>query len=648
MVGRTIVEPEVLQALECIQNGDSFILTGGAGSGKTYSLVSLISQISQVNSNMPIACITYTNNAVSEIKERINIDKLYVSTIHDFLWNMIEKFQVEIKDTLVELINSKENKLFKLPEGVNEITYSFFDNYKVSYGEYYSIVANCDSTISHDHVLILAEKMFKKYKKLCDILKDAAQVILIDEYQDTAPEVVRILLEHIKKSKKKCVIGFFGDSMQAIYDDGVGSIEDRDLKRISKKQNRRNPSTVIDLGNKLRNDGLMQEPSNDLSAPNMNNGKIEKGKATFLYTNSSIDNNKTFQDLDKAKEKADLFSNWDFDDKGTKELWLTHSINAEKSGFNSLYKLYYKDSIKELIDKVKGLDESFLDDRKTFKELAEANKDEFNNRNRGNLYELAGSKYTDDLNVIINLSWSTVRSQIINKDSLLSYKYDGLSNTYKATTSRDQILRQLDDLYEVLELYKNNDINRFLKQCTYQIKSIRDKRQLTDAMTFIINSISENSSIEEVLDYAFENNLVHKTDGFEDFIGGRGYYLWERMKSICFHEYSKSIEYQKEYLPFATQHSIKGSEYDNVLVTLDNGGWSKYNFHKFFLGDAKETVKERTEKLLYVCVTRAKKELVVFMELDNDTSSEEIILKKAIELFGRDNVISIEELDKKN
>ena len=37
-----IIGPEVRRALDCIEKGQNFILTGGAGSGKTYSLVSLI------------------------------------------------------------------------------------------------------------------------------------------------------------------------------------------------------------------------------------------------------------------------------------------------------------------------------------------------------------------------------------------------------------------------------------------------------------------------------------------------------------------------------------------------------------------------------------------------------------------------------
>jgi DNA helicase-2/ATP-dependent DNA helicase PcrA len=63
--------------------------------------------------------------------------------------------------------------------------------------------------------------------------------------------------------------------MQSIYDDGIGNLDeykgdDADtVNEIPKKQNRRNPQLVIDLANKLRTDGIIQEPSADPNAPNM-------------------------------------------------------------------------------------------------------------------------------------------------------------------------------------------------------------------------------------------------------------------------------------------------------------------------------------------------------------------------------------------
>lgn len=287
MVERTI-EPEVEKVFELIKQGQNFILEGGAGSGKTYSLISIIEKISMEEPKKSIVCITYTNNAVAEIRSRIINDNLRVSTIHDFIWHVIENFQKEIKECLVELINDDEQILFVAPKevlGEELISLDYFDGVRVEYTEWYSmnIIEQNKVQISHDHVLIVAEKMFSKYKKLSDILKDTANYIFVDEYQDTSPLVVKILLEHLRKSTRDNIVGFFGDSMQAIYDSGVGNIDSYGLEKIQKIQNRRNPRKVINLANKFRSDGLVQIPSSDVAAPNMNNGNVIEGTVKFIY-----------------------------------------------------------------------------------------------------------------------------------------------------------------------------------------------------------------------------------------------------------------------------------------------------------------------------------------------------------------------------
>lgn len=53
--------------------------------------------------------MTYTNVAVKEIEERVNLLKnLKVSTIHDFLWDNYPPFQKEIKVSLIALANDKD------------------------------------------------------------------------------------------------------------------------------------------------------------------------------------------------------------------------------------------------------------------------------------------------------------------------------------------------------------------------------------------------------------------------------------------------------------------------------------------------------------------------------------------------------------
>ena len=122
----TKIEPEVQDAIECIESNKNFIMEGGAGSGKTRSLSEVIGEIGQRYPDRRILCITYTNNAVNEITNRIDVKNIVVSTIHKFLWNLIKQFQGEIKLAINKLIEEEFNK--NIPENfdarkLEKITY---------------------------------------------------------------------------------------------------------------------------------------------------------------------------------------------------------------------------------------------------------------------------------------------------------------------------------------------------------------------------------------------------------------------------------------------------------------------------------------------------------------------------------------------
>ena len=112
------------------------------------------------------------------------------------------------------------------------------------------------------------------------------------------------------------------------------------------------------------------------------------------------------------------------------------------------------------------------------------------------------------------------------------------------------------------------------------------------------------------------------------------------MKNVKFEEFQKLYDYLEGYTPFSTQHKTKGSEYNNVLIILDNGNWSNYNFKDIFLDTLRnEKILERTQKLFYVCCTRAKENLAIFFH-----KPEEQVINKAKEWFGEGNTICIPSL----
>ena len=197
---------EVTKVLEIISAGQNFLLSGGAGSGKTYSLVQILKELALIHPEAQIACITYTNAAAIEIQNRTKIKNLRVSTIHDFLWDTIAPFQKEMKQTIIELINDPESPVKNPTPDV------VFDNPFENGIQYKEYIRLDQGEISHDEVIMLSHKMYDKYIRLCDLLKDSFQFIFVDEYQDTSPYVVEVLLSFLTKSKKKNIIGFFGVS----------------------------------------------------------------------------------------------------------------------------------------------------------------------------------------------------------------------------------------------------------------------------------------------------------------------------------------------------------------------------------------------------------------------------------------------------
>ncbi|MEP0071911.1 MAG: UvrD-helicase domain-containing protein, partial [Marinomonas sp.] len=95
----------------------SFRFNAGAGAGKTYALIETlkhvtINKITATKSPQKVACITYTNVAVNEIKSRLgNSDIVDISTIHERLWEIIKRAQPEL------LICHKE----KIEEAIEQV-----------------------------------------------------------------------------------------------------------------------------------------------------------------------------------------------------------------------------------------------------------------------------------------------------------------------------------------------------------------------------------------------------------------------------------------------------------------------------------------------------------------------------------------------
>lgn len=623
---RLKLENEVKEILAHIENGHHFLLSGGAGSGKTYSLVSLINTLFTQETKPKIACITYTNAAAQELAERLRYEDLKISTIHDFLWDIISPYQKELKEIVLEKIKETDND-FSLENIKTPIQYKEYCRLK-------------DGIISHDEVIDFSYEMFKEYPKLCEIVASSFDYIFVDEYQDTNSKVIEILLDFLPRTKNKIIIGLFGDSMQAIYDKGIGDVQeyiDNDkVKEVVKKQNRRNPKSIIDLANKIRVDGLKQEPSKDITAPNMENGAVKQGNIKFLYSKNKI------QDFNVIRNSV-YCSNWNFADSNeTKELRLTHRLIAEESNFKTLFEIYDKDPFLKLIqDLKKHYKENSLDipPEKIFSEvIKEAGLKVGRGTNKSDkLASLLETPNNVELyNYLKERKWEDVKAIYFKKENLIDGKKENRNDALSTLTERDVLIKHLLKIQSLIELYQKNEYTEFIRKTDYRITRIEDKKILYDRM----KELSKNTLlIGKIVELSDKYNICKNSDSFNQFVKKQNY-LYHRVSKVPFEEIRSLYTYVEGYLPYSTQHKVKGLEYNNVLVLLNNGGWNNYNFNYLF-GKSKsenESVVLRTKKIFYVCCTRVKENLVVVYEQPSVEG-----LQIAQEMFGEENVICIDD-----
>ncbi len=342
----------VEQLFDCIQDKKSFVLDAGAGSGKTWTLVQALNYVIENKSNelknngQKVVCITYTNIAKDEIIERTEHNELiHVSTIHDFLWDCIKKYQSELRELFRELLRSK---LAKVEEELasktrtNTKIYQTLSERKERYQEAIAISASSKLKIvydnypnyrkgkfSHDDLIVLSQQIFAAYPKIRKIVGDAYPLIFVDEYQDTQQETISILLDYLNEIDN-LVLGFFGDKRQQIYDNGIGEIPERyELKLIKKEENYRSSKEVIDLLNKLRTDLQQFQPPNNK----------RRGETIFFHRVSS--------DSFNAKEfiECTLTARWRLSStEDVKTLYLTHRFIAKENDYEDLYQVHSKNA----------------------------------------------------------------------------------------------------------------------------------------------------------------------------------------------------------------------------------------------------------------------------------------------------------------
>jgi len=527
--------------LECLKGGKSFLLDAGAGSGKTSSLIRALDHIrgserrTLIKDGQHVACITFTNVAKNEILERTDHDPLFiVTTIHDFLWDAIRHFQKELRAALI-IFNSELPAKSRRRVDEGDLIAAMNTKPAITYSDR---GANfLEGRIFHDDLLGVAEIMFRNYPTLSSVVAARFPFIFVDEYQDTHPSVISILMDHLIKAASRPLIAFFGDKIQSIYPDGVGELalnHRAALEIIKKEENYRCSKAVIAVLNKVRDD-ITQKPS----------GANIEGAAVYVsLAGIPPETDITQAALDKAK--ADL----GVEVKGElKVLFLTHRLIARKAGYETLWSAY--------------------NDRGGFaKDRFQAGEDPI------------AAFLIKRIDTVVE-AWREGR--VGRTISLLSdRKRPFASETEKAKVREalDQLLKLADGGATLGDVLRHIDKTALLP--------------LLDDLTLAISGKFEpaEDGSAEAQHQALLNSLM----------------------DIPYREVSTYRAVLESNLPYSTKHGVKGDQFKNVLVILDDAGanWNQYSFANLLEGsDTSDSRLQRSRNLFYVCCSRTQDTLIV-------------------------------------
>jgi DNA helicase-2/ATP-dependent DNA helicase PcrA len=612
------VDDEILDCLK-LESPKSFFLFAGAGSGKTRTLVNVLSRFKknygkQLRFNrQKVAIITYTNAACDEIIDRLEYDTIFaVSTIHSFAWELIKNFNNDIKawlrvdllETITELeeqqgksrdlqnkssidrakrIESKHKRLNNL-DAITQFTYN----------------PNGDNTskdsLNHSEVISIAASFIKNKPLMQDLLICKYPVLLIDESQDTKKELIEALFAVQLKKKESLILGLFGDTMQRIYSDGKENIEKdlpEDWFKPAKKMNHRSNKRIISLINDIRAsvDDQKQVP------------RIEKEDGfvrLFIIQRSAVEKQAT--EITVAQKMSQLTSDklWNNEsgDTNIKTLILEHHMAARRMGFLEFFEPLYKN------DKLNtGLLDGSLPGIGLFTKM---------------IIPLINAKKNNDDFLI---------ARIVKNNSIFFKKDEIQKNTDQiecVKKSREALLNFFslwnDDKDPLLIDVLQNIYNSGLFPIPENLQPIASRTK------------SEQNTANN------EENLIDIEDKGDDVIN-----TWDLALSNPFSQVQKYNDYLSEDSKFGTHQGVKGLEYPRVMVILDDeeSRGFLFSYDKLFgskelssgdkksISEGKETGIDRTRRLFYVACSRAKESLAIVAYTDNT----EIVKNNALQ-FG--------------
>lgn len=638
----------------------SIKFSAGAGAGKTYALIKSLEYILQKygttlkNNNQNILCITYTNVATNEIKNRLgNTSIVKVSTIHEQLWALIKDYQKEL------LLIHKENIEKQNQELTNEV-YEDQDKTK-EYGEFRELNNKKDFI----KLMIANKELYNKsFNKSANDFKNEFNSILTDY---TA--VLRSVSRFKTLVNKLYKINDYSNAIEEINKNGT--------KNIIKYNNKYNSDSLHKM--RISHDTLLEYSKIIIEKYDLLK-RILVNKFPYIMIDEYQDTSELvvqiMYELSKYANQINhkLFIGYFGDEaQNIYDTGIGNKLDTIHKELLPIKKEYNRRSSNNIINLINKIRDDSIK-QKTIYTDSECGKVVFDNINNDTQIDAKIEECIKEwgINIDNKLHCLVLKNKLVAKynkfeniynkfEETTYYKtgknYENLNthllNNEKSKLGNVQIL--LFNIIELIAFLKEpqTPINKILPETLYN-KIDLSLKDLSDILNLL--TISNWTSLYQYLKHIFEQYQTTNNQGFAKIIdnifnivdnksidGMIKYILEELYKqtedteqeedikkinellNISIDEYLSwynfIIKNETEAIIYHTYHGTKGEEYDNVLVILEDNFKGKDNkFIKYFQQINKNEKDENfnnTKNLLYVAFSRAKINLKV-LYIGND------------------------------
>lgn len=579
-----------------LQNNSSFIFEAGAGAGKTYSLAKALDYLirhrgkSYIREHKRIACITFTNIAKVQIDEQIDKHPaVHTDTIHAFCWSIIRGYQEELRRLLPNAGNWNE-RLTKYHEKLVAESEEVDDN------------AEQAEKLPVDFPSLIGRKEIIYQLGYPSI--DADQITLHHD------DVLHLTISLFANPKFRNILSSkYPVLLVDEYQDTFLGIADALQTYFITPQTGPQFGFFGDHWQKIYGNGC---------------GKIENPNLQVIPKNANFRSAVNIVNVLNAMRPELQQAVKDPQNLGTARAYHTNAWQgARRTGGHwagdlpAIQAHDYLAGIRKQLEregwdfapehtKILMLTHNVLAQEQGYKDLA----DVFPNN----------------------------ESFLKKEDPFIAYFVDYLEPICEAFEKR-----KFGEMFAITGAGKDG------------IASHNEKVQWNDRMTQLLE-IRNNSTIGDVLDFLVNGakprlfpKLAEAYTRCLAYVDEEGVDTSSEVKKlralrpIAYGQIIACKQFINDHTPFATKHSVKGDEFENVLVVVGRG-WNQYNFDQMLgwfttgVPEGRQDTFERSRNLFYVSCSRPKRNLAVLFTQVLSQST----LTTLTNWFGADNVIPMD------